>query len=435
MIKKIIMLCMMLLPVVHNAAVHAETDVYIGIQARGTHVSLGLAQFLPKNYSVRESALSRLVESVIRYDLLFSLYFDLVEGGPVSSMMRQIDFEGWKKLGADALVAGECEFAGDTLRINVGLYDIETGELIWQQVFESDSGKMRSSAHAVSDEITLRFTGEKGIARTKIAFSNNASGNKEIYVVDYDGYNLTRITRHKSISLFPRWSKDGKKICYTSYKDKNPDLFIMNANGSDEKPLSIRQGLNTAARWSPNGDNLALTLSMGKDPNIFIINEHGEIIRRVTKDQSAETSPDFSPNGQHMVYTSDLPGYPQLYISDVYGRNARRLLSGDYCDSPAWSPQGDKITYTMMTGGRYFDIYTVDIFGRRQVRLTFNSNNNENPSWSPDGRFIIFTSKRNGKTELFIMSADGTNQHRLLELKGESFTPDWSPYLGASPHL
>lgn len=407
----------------------SETDVYIGLEARGRYLNLGLASFLPKNISIQEASLSRKVEGIVRYDLLFSLYFDLVEGGPIPSPSGEIDFESWMKMGTDTLITGQCEILNGMLLIRINLYDVQSGTQIWEQTFDGPVDKPRRIAHAISDDLIYRFTGEKGIALSRIAFSNNSTGFKEIYIVDYDGYNLTRLTNARSITLFPRWSPSGGTIMYTSYKDRNPDLFVVNVDGSGDKPLSVRQGLNTAAQWSPDGQYIALTLSLGKDPNIYLINTRGEIIRQITSARSAETSPDFSPNGNSIVYTSDRPGYPQLYLTDIFGRRKKRLFVGGYSDSSSWSPRGDKIAFTMLTGGRYFDIYTVDIFGRRQQRLTINNRNNENPSWSPDGRFIVFATKRNRKSELYIMSADGTHQHTLLTIKGESFMPDWSPYL------
>ncbi|MBD3271410.1 MAG: hypothetical protein GF384_02585 [Elusimicrobia bacterium] len=407
---------------------HAQTDVYIGLEAHGRHLNIGLSSFLPKNISVRESSLCREIESVVRYDLLFSLYFNLIEGGPVPSPEGIIDFKQWADLGAHTVIIGLGEIVTEGFIMNIHLFDTQSQELIWEHAFSGSAQHPRALAHRISDEIVLRFTGEKGIAQTKIAFSSDATGSKEIYVCDYDGHNIKRLTNAESISLFPRWSPDGQTIIYTSYKDRNPDLFIMNADGSSDRPLSMRQGLNTAARWSPDGRYIALTMSVQEDPNIFLIDPTGQLVRRLTRARGAEVAPSFSPNGQHVVFTADRPGYPQLYVVDIFGRRTRRLFVGNYCDSPDWSPNGDTIVFSMISGGRYFDIYSIDIFGHHPVRLTFNSRNNENPSWSPDGRFIVFTSKRNRKSEIFVMSADGTNQHRLFSIRGECFTPDWGPF-------
>ena len=50
------------------------------------------------------------------------------------------------------------------------------------------------------------------------------------------------------------------------------------------------------------------------------------------------------------------------------------------------------------------------------------------PSWSPDGKRIAFMSWRTGRTELFTMNADGSDQKKLLTLdKGDAIDPRWSP--------
>ena len=59
----------------------------------------------------------------------------------------------------------------------------------------------------------------------KLAFLSDKTGNKEIYVSDYNGKNLKQVTNNRSINLSPRWSPDGKRILYTSYKKGWPCLF------------------------------------------------------------------------------------------------------------------------------------------------------------------------------------------------------------------
>ena len=73
-----------------------------------------------------------------------------------------------------------------------------------------------------------------------------------------------------------------------------------------------------------------------------------------------------------------------------------------------------------------WDIFVVNVISKEIKQLTHNAGNNENPSWSPDGRKICFTSTRNGKSELFVMNADGTRQRRIKINNGRVFTPKWS---------
>jgi TolB protein len=73
-----------------------------------------------------------------------------------------------------------------------------------------------------------------------------------------------------------------------------------------------------------------------------------------------------------------------------------------------------------------FDIYSIEVQTGLERRLTWGNGDSENPSWSPDGRLILFTSSRRGKTELFVMSADGSDQRVIPTNGAQSFTPHWS---------
>jgi TolB protein len=65
--------------------------------------------------------------------------------------------------------------------------------------------------------------------------------------------------------------------------------------------------------------------------------------------------------------------------------------------------------------------------GTGPVQLTHDAGSNESPTWSPDGSLIAFSSTREGPSRIYVMTAFGTEQRRLLELPGEQTNPSWSP--------
>jgi TolB protein len=72
------------------------------------------------------------------------------------------------------------------------------------------------------------------------------------------------------------------------------------------------------------------------------------------------------------------------------------------------------------------NIFVIDVEGQEPVQLTYEAGDNEAPSWSPDGSLIVFSSNREGPTRLYMMTAFGTDQRRLLKMKGEQTNPKWS---------
>jgi TolB protein len=79
-----------------------------------------------------------------------------------------------------------------------------------------------------------------------------------------------------------------------------------------------------------------------------------------------------------------------------------------------------------MKDGR-IDIYVIDNNTGEISQLTGQAGDNESPSWSPDGSMIVFSSTRSGPGRLYVMTATGTDQRRLLEMEGRQLLPDWSP--------
>jgi len=392
--------------------------VYLQLQAPGGRVDLGIGNFLAQK--PEEENFAQRIRQVVRNDLLLTRFFNLIEGEDFT-----LDYRKWKNIGAQALVTGEVEIKEENLILKGKLIDLETEEEIFVKIYETKKEYWRTFAHRFSDDIIFRFTGEEGIAQSKIVFVNDATGDKEIYLIDYDGENLQKLTEEKSLVLLPRWDPTGKGIVYTSYRNGNPDLYQLHFNEGKKKFLLRYQGLNLAGSFSPDGKYLLVTLTKDGNPEIYLLDLEDRVLRRLTYLKNIDIAPYFSPNGKEIVFVSDRLGNPQVYIMDWEGLNLRRITERGYCDSPVWSPRGDLIAYAKRENDN-FQIYVFNLKNKKETQLTFFGSN-ENPTFSPDGRWIVFISNRNGKYELYRMRIDGSSQQRLVDLPGECRTPSWSP--------
>ncbi len=413
-----------------SSASYAKKDVYLSLSAKSTRSSIGLADFIPANATSDEMTLSKNFRNVLESDLLLSRHFNVAVAENTSYKFDlDSQFSYWETKDISVLLLGALSIeADDYVNLDVKLYDAESREIIWEDVYRNKISEYRYTAHQITDEIVRRFTGEEGIACTKIVFTNDSTKFKEIYLVDYDGYNLRRLTKDNRLNILPKWIPNSSQIMYTSYLYNNPDLFVIDIAKNKRKALSTIQGLNSPAAFSPDKQNIVATLSRGVYPNLYILDKKGVVLRRFTEGKHIDTSPAYSPNGKEIAFISDRAGYPQLYVMDTDGANLRRISTKGNCDSPTWSPQGDKIAFTMKYDDN-FDIFLYNIPRKRIVRLTEGQGNNENPSWSQDGRFIVFASTRSGKSEIYIMGADGSETRKLVDMSGSSFTPSWSQSL------
>jgi TolB protein len=375
-----------------------------------------------------DSLLAKQLHDVVRDDLLFSRSFNVVEDGPhydganIAEIMPQ-----WKARVAGCLLLAKVGGAADKLSISAQLVDLGSGETLFDRYYRQDAAFPRSLAHRLSDDLVLTLTGKNGIAHTLIAFANDSGGNKEISVMDYDGEGRRKITGYGSISLLPRFAPDRKSLVFTSYKDGNPDIFRLELATGKVATVSADQGLNVAGGFSPDGNQLLMTLSRQKSPNLYLKNLADGSVTRLTQHFGADSSPTFSPDAAQVAFVSDRSGNPQIHILDMTTQRVKRLTNLNWCDSPSWSPTGEWIAFAGRAHNKdKMDIFLVDITGNQIRQLTHGEGANEDPSWSPDGRFLAFTSTRNGRSELFVMDADGSAPHRLADVPGNSTTPTWS---------
>jgi len=425
--KRHILLLGLICLLAFNTQASGQTDVFLEIYAKTfQRLELDLYPLTGEPRGRKAEVLTGLIAEVLQNDLWTSGYFkvNLKSGrSPHATNGQPANRAAGNAL---AYVTGSFRLHGDEVTIEPSLADGVTGSVIHRKEYHSLRRDVRRLVHKISDDIVFSLTGERGIARSKIAFvQQNRNGHKEIAVMDYDGENVRAITADRSIAISPAWSPDGTQICYTSFKEDNPNLYIYNLKTGRQLKVSGLPGLNAAPAWSPDGARIALTLSRDGNAEIYILDLERKKMKRLTYNRAIDSSPAWAPSNREIAFTSDRSGSPQVYIMDSDGLNTRRLTwEGSYNDSPTWSPRGDRIAYVSRTDSG-FDIYTIDVTGNNRMRLTDSSGSNEDPVWSPNGYALMFSSTRTGKMALYTMFWDGSDQKKIT---GDlvSYLPAWS---------
>ena len=253
-----------------------------------------------------------------------------------------------------------------------------------------------------------------------VSFLSTRDGTLEIYTMDPDGANETRLTHNdKGDDENVSWSPDGRRIAHTSYHliplneaSQAAEIYVMNADGSDRTRLTDNDAWDSQPAFSPDGAQIAFASARDGNYEIYLMSADGSDPVNLTNHESRDMRPRWTDGGARITFLSDRDGENALYTMNADGSNPTRLSDEV---SSVWSPDGAMVLFTKGPS-RQKEIFIRAADGTNETQLTDTPGfNNTAPVWSPDGARIFFESDRDGQPEIYVMNADGSGQTRLTK--------------------
>ena len=125
---------------------------------------------------------------------------------------------------------------------------------------------------------------------TRLAFVSDRGGRgrSEIWVVNVDGSGLVKLTTNIQLApdplygldVGPSWSPDGSRIAFASGRDSlsNYELYVMNADGSNQTRLTNNTTDDYYPTWSPDSQRITFFRNDNTGTNgraVYIMNRDG----------------------------------------------------------------------------------------------------------------------------------------------------------------
>lgn len=412
-------------------------DAKIVIGGGGQRVAVPECVARPGDEAGREAC--RMVTQVLRADLKFDGFFSFIPDSLMAALPRldpdNPNFDDWRSVGANFLMTTRAQVTAGELVVELKVYAVDQRQVALSKRYNGRADNPRTFAHQASDEIMQSIAQQRGVARTKIAFTSDRDATKEkrakeLYIMDYDGFNPRRVTVNMSLNILPAWSRDGRALAYVSYRQGVPDVFMAWIYDGRSARLNTG-GQSFAPAFSPDGKRIAYASNRSGNMEIWVANVDGTNPHKITSSPAVDTAPTWSPTGNEIAFTSDRSATPQIYVMDSEGLNIRRLTTvGNWNDAPSWNPSREvsEIAYTARLEAGGFDIAIVDLAAGRQVRqITSGRGSCEYPSWAPSGRHLVFSCRRGSTWQLTVADREGRSFNVLGGGPGNNVQPDWGP--------
>jgi N-acetylneuraminic acid mutarotase len=276
---------------------------------------------------------------------------------------------------------------------------------------------------------------------SKIVFGSvRNNNNHDVFVMDADGNNQTRLTTSLAYDDQPKWSPDGSKIVFMSGRDGNFEIYSMNADGTAQTRLTNNPAADGFPAWSPDGTRIAFVTGNLNDPGTFdlcMMNADGSNRTQLTNDSNVDAVPAWSPDSSKLVFMSGSsifdPNSFEIFVIDVNGSNRVRLTNNNVADGqPSFSPNGLKIVFAScdFMNPNAAEIFVMNADGSNRVPLMINDVTDGFPAWSSDGTQIIFSSGSvafEPGVEFFVMNADGSHVSQLTNNSALDWFPNYKP--------
>src|SRR6185436_13348564 len=187
--------------------------------------------------------------------------------------------------------------------------------------------------------------------------------------------------------------------------------------------------------WALGKRGIAQTrIAYVNEGELKIVDSDGSETRSITTGRGA-LSPAWSPGGESVVFTVLGNTGTQVQELDVRTGRTRRIsqIRAGLNITPVYQPGGNAILYAQGTGnGTDLVLAALGADSSKPKRITIGrGSDNTSPSYSPDGSQIAFISGKSGSPQVYIMDADGSNVELLTPYKpgvrSYRASPDWSP--------
>lgn len=271
--------------------------------------------------------------------------------------------------------------------------------------------------------------------------ADNPDGRNHIFTIDLATGAVAQLTSGRNHhDQHPRWSPDGKRISFVSTRQGGNqfDLYVMDANGSNVTRVTDHPANDFDPMWMPDGQSLIFSSERDSRSDLYRVWLNDRRVDRLTHHFVGRAiMPNVSPDGKSVAFAAQTLQRMQfwefqVHVLDLASGKTRPLDNSGGACWPNWSPDGRQLANVLLAKEpSTIQVRNADGSGAREL-VTDPRRWSYYPDWSKDGKLIALSvSPQHHEGEdwdLAIVPADGSRPlQKLTTGPGNDRLPDWRP--------
>lgn len=288
------------------------------------------------------------------------------------------------------------------------------------------------------------------VFQSDIPGPDNPDARSHIYTIDVSNGRVAALTSGAAFrDETPRWSPDGQRIAFSSnrahYEGLAPkrsqpdfDIYVMDADGGNVTRLKDDDSNDHDPSWTPDGKALVFSSDRNSRGDLYRLWLDDRRVQRLTHNFVGRAiMPDVSPDGRSVAFAAQSLQHAKFWLFQIHvldfatGKTTDLAGAGGTC-WPAWSPDGRALAHVLLaeepSGLGRIEVST----GARQALLRDKKFWSYYPNWSKDGRQLAFSvspEHHEGEDwDLALLDTSKPGEYvRLTMGLGNDRLPDWKP--------